>query len=74
VRVLDEGPGVALGERELIFRRFWRRDRSRSHGAGLGLAIVARIIEAHAGKIEVANRPTGGAVFSLTLPRFHPTN
>ncbi|MGD0142563.1 MAG: HAMP domain-containing sensor histidine kinase [Rhizomicrobium sp.] len=74
VRVLDEGPGVALGERELIFRRFWRRDRSRSHGAGLGLAIVARIIEAHAGKIEVANRPTGGAVFSLTLPRFHPAN
>ncbi len=74
VRVLDEGPGVAPTERELIFRRFWRRDRSRSHGAGLGLAIVARIVEAHAGKIDVVNRPTGGAVFSLTLPRFQRAN
>jgi signal transduction histidine kinase len=74
VRVLDEGPGVAPNERELIFRRFWRRDRSRSHGAGLGLAIVARIVEAHAGKIDVVNRPTGGAVFSLTLPRFQQAN
>jgi signal transduction histidine kinase len=74
VRVLDEGPGVAPNERELIFRRFWRRDRSRSHGAGLGLAIVARIVEAHAGKIDVVNRPTGGAVFSLTLPRFQTAN
>jgi signal transduction histidine kinase len=65
---------VAPNERELIFRRFWRRDRSRSHGAGLGLAIVARIVEAHAGKIDVVNRPTGGAVFSLTLPRFQQAN
>jgi signal transduction histidine kinase len=67
VSVSDEGPGVAPSERELIFRRFWRRDRARADGAGLGLAIVSRIVEAHAGKIEVSNRKGGGAVFSITL-------
>ncbi len=56
VSVSDEGPGVPASERELIFRRFWRRDRSRADGAGLGLAIVSRIVEAHAGQIEVSNR------------------
>ena len=66
VSVSDEGPGVAPAERELIFRRFWRRDRSRE-GAGLGLAIVSRIVEAHAGRVEVANRTGGGAMFSIRL-------
>jgi signal transduction histidine kinase len=65
VDVLDEGPGVAPSERELIFRRFWRRDRTRSDGAGLGLAIVARIVEAHAATISVTNRSTGGAKFCV---------
>jgi signal transduction histidine kinase len=64
VSVCDEGPGVAPSERELIFHRFWRRDRSR---AGLGLAIVSRIVEAHAGRIEVTNRASGGAMFSIRL-------
>jgi signal transduction histidine kinase len=72
VRVLDEGSGISANERELIFRRFWRRDRNRSHGAGLGLSIVARIVEAHAGKIDVANRPGGGAMFSLTFALLRP--
>jgi signal transduction histidine kinase len=67
VSVSDEGPGVAPAERELIFRRFWRRDRSRADGAGLGLAIVSRIVEAHAGRIEVSNRTGGGAIFSIRL-------
>lgn len=67
VTVSDEGPGISTVERELIFRRFWRRDRSRADGAGLGLAIVARIVEAHAGEIEVMNRPSGGAMFSIRL-------
>ena len=67
VRVLDEGPGVPEAERETIFRRFWRRDRSRSDSRGLGLAIVVRIAEAHGGRITVANRPQGGAQFTLQL-------
>ncbi len=65
LRVLDDGPGVPEAERELIFRRFWRRDRRRAGSAGLGLSIVARIVEAHQGAVSVENRPTGGASFSL---------
>jgi signal transduction histidine kinase len=69
LRVLDDGPGVPEGERELIFRRFWRRDRRRPGNAGLGLSIVSRIVEAHAGSIAVENRSGGGAVFSLHFAR-----
>ncbi|MGA7711738.1 MAG: HAMP domain-containing sensor histidine kinase [Rhizomicrobium sp.] len=67
VRVLDEGPGVREEDRELIFHRFWRQDRSHADGAGLGLAIVARVAQAHAGSINVEHRAGGGAVFSLDL-------
>ena len=67
VRVLDDGPGVADGERESIFRRFWRRDRTQSESRGLGLAIVARVAETHDGTVTVENRPTGGAAFTLRL-------
>ncbi|HEX3664419.1 MAG TPA: ATP-binding protein [Rhizomicrobium sp.] len=67
VSVSDRGTGIAPAERELIFRRFWRRDRSRADGAGLGLAIVSRIVEAHAGRVEVRNRPGGGAIFLIRL-------
>jgi signal transduction histidine kinase len=69
VRILDEGPGIKEDERELIFQRFWRRDRRRTEGAGLGLSIVRRIADTHAATISVENRPTGGAKFSLRFPR-----
>jgi signal transduction histidine kinase len=66
--VLDAGPGVPEGERELIFERFWRRDRQRGGGgAGLGLAIVARIAAAHGGSVGVQEAPGGGADFVLRL-------
>jgi signal transduction histidine kinase len=68
VRVLDAGPGIKE-ERELIFQRFWRRDRRRAGSAGLGLSIVQRIADAHAAVLSVENRPTGGAQFSLSLAR-----
>ncbi|MBV8650935.1 MAG: sensor histidine kinase, partial [Alphaproteobacteria bacterium] len=48
IDVMDEGPGVPEEARQQIFQRFWRADRRRS-GGGLGLAIVARIVEAHHG-------------------------
>jgi len=67
VRVLDDGPGVPDADRESIFRRFWRRDRTSGDSRGLGLAIVARVAEAHDGSVTVENRPEGGAVFSLHL-------
>ncbi|MGH8429378.1 MAG: sensor histidine kinase [Solimonas sp.] len=67
VRVIDDGPGVPEAERPSIFRRFWRRDRTQAESRGLGLAIVARVAEAHGGTIAVENRPVGGAVFTLSL-------
>lgn len=73
VKVLDDGPGVPAADREQIFQRFWRRDRADRARAGdsrgLGLAIVARVAEAHAGKIAVEERPGGGAAFTLQLRR-----
>jgi signal transduction histidine kinase len=67
VRVADDGPGVPEGERESIFRRFWRRDRTQAESRGLGLAIVARVAETHDGSVTVENRPGGGAVFTLRV-------
>ncbi len=69
VSVLDCGPGIRDGEREFLFRRFWRRDRRRAGGAGLGLAIVQRIAEVHGASVTVENRATGGARFSLRFAR-----
>ena len=57
VRVVDDGPGVPEAERESIFRRFWRRDRTQAESRGLGLAIVARVAETHDGSVTVENRP-----------------
>ena len=68
LRVVDDGPGVPVGERDQIFRRFWRRDRSRSGSAGLGLSIVARIAEMHGATVAVEDRPGAGAVFALRFP------
>jgi signal transduction histidine kinase len=67
VRVSDDGPGVPEADRERIFRRFWRRDRAKGDSRGLGLAIVARVAEAHDGTVSVDNAPDGGAVFTLRL-------
>jgi signal transduction histidine kinase len=65
VTVRDRGPGISDDERELIFRRFWRRDRNSQGSSGLGLSIVQRIAELHGASIEVERRVMGGAQFSL---------
>ncbi len=66
--VMDHGPGVPIGVRDQIFRRFWRGDRRRSGSAGLGLSIVARTAEMHEAAVAVVDRPGGGAVFTITFP------
>ncbi len=67
VRVFDNGPGVPETERELIFRRFWRRDQTKTDSRGIGLAIVARVAAVNDGTVTVARRSEGGAVFTLRL-------
>lgn len=71
VHVRDEGEGVPFANRELIFQRFWRREHRSAGGAGLGLSIVKKIMDAHGGVVTVQNRPNGGAEFTL---RFYPRN
>ncbi|NUM47553.1 MAG: HAMP domain-containing protein [Anaerolineales bacterium] len=69
--VRDTGPGIPEDSLPYLFERFYRGDRSRSRvegGTGLGLSIARRLADAHGGKLEAANYPTGGAVFTLTLP------
>jgi len=70
IEVLDCGPGVPQHMREKIFERFWRGESSKE-GAGLGLAIVRRIMRALRGDVSVADAPGGGAKFSLELPLFN---
>jgi signal transduction histidine kinase len=70
VSVLDQGAGVAEEERQLIFRRFWRRDRRKPGSTGLGLSIVQRIAELHSATIAVTNRDPNGACFSIKFVRF----
>ncbi len=65
VAVLDRGEGVPEAKRDVIFERFWRRDRRASGNAGLGLSIVKRIMDAHGGTVTVADAPGGGARFTL---------
>ena len=71
VEVRDHGPGLPAGTEDSVFERFWRaeggRERGRA-GAGLGLAIVAAIIDAHGGRASASNAAGGGAVFAFELP------
>lgn len=66
LRVEDRGAGIPPELHERIFQRFWRAERRKS-GSGLGLSIVREIMQAHGGRVEVGERPGGGAVFSLVF-------
>lgn len=67
--VRDHGPGIPADASERIFERFERLDRSRrGQGAGLGLSIVAGIVERHGGSIHVEDVAPHGAAFVVTLP------
>ncbi len=57
IDVSDHGPGVPHEDRERIFERFWRGKAAPSHGAGLGLAIVAEIMKAHGGSVRINAGP-----------------
>lgn len=73
--VADRGEGVEDADRDRIFERFSRgggRARHRTPGAGLGLAIVRTIVEAHGGRIELRETPGGGATFTIVLPVDQP--
>jgi two-component system, OmpR family, sensor kinase len=72
LEVGEHGPGLPTDRPDALFERFWRaeggRERGRA-GAGLGLAIVAAIVEAHGGRVQARNADGGGASFVVVLPR-----
>lgn len=73
--VADTGEGVADQDRERIFERFGRGSstrRTRSDGAGLGLAIASAIAAGHGGRTELRTTPGGGATFVIVLPTTPP--
>jgi signal transduction histidine kinase len=72
--VADEGPGIPEADLPRVFERFYRVEKARSRGnrdpggTGLGLAIVKHLVELHDGRVTAANRPQGGAIFTVELP------
>jgi len=72
IEVRDAGPGLAEEEREKVFEAFFRGRREpfqRVKGTGLGLSIVKEYVSAHGGSVDVRNVESGGACFSVRLPR-----
>jgi two-component system OmpR family sensor kinase len=71
IEVADTGPGMPSGDAARVFERLYRADASRSRrhgGAGLGLSIVAAIVQAHGGRCELWTAPGSGARFRVLLP------
>ena len=71
IAVSDEGEGIPKEERERVFNRFYRVDKSRSQavpGTGLGLAIAKHLTALHGGRIEIDSAPLRGATFRVLLP------
>ena len=64
----DTGSGIAIEDQPHIFDRFWQARLTRRTGAGLGLAIVNGIVEAHGGRVWVESTPGRGSTFFFTVP------
>ncbi|MEU0068310.1 HAMP domain-containing sensor histidine kinase [Streptomyces sp. NPDC006332] len=75
IEVLDSGPGIPADVLPHVFERFYKSDaaRTRTEGSGLGLAIAAENVRLHGGTVRAANRPEGGAVFTVELPLRGPS-
>lgn len=71
LKVTDSGPGIPPEAMPHIFDRFFRGDPLKHSvpGSGLGLSIVRRIAEIHGGNVSAENRPEGGALFRVEIPR-----
>src|SRR5690606_6240487 len=66
IRIADSGPGLPAGSED----RLWDPDfTTKARGTGLGLALVRQTIQAHGGEIRARTRETGGAEFTIVLPR-----
>lgn len=70
--IQDSGIGISEKDRPFVFERFYRADKSRNRntgGAGIGLAIVKSIVQAHNGAVDAESSEQGGSRFILLLPK-----
>ena len=75
IAVTDRGIGIAEGDQERVFERFYRADQARSRrtgGTGLGLAIVKHAVQRHGGEVRLWSRPGRGSTFTIRLPQIDP--
>jgi two-component system phosphate regulon sensor histidine kinase PhoR len=71
IEIADHGLGLAPGEKNRVFQKFYRAPSHEKHliaGTGLGLTLVAHIVAAHGGHVEVESTPGVGSRFSIFLP------
>ncbi len=71
IDVIDAGPGMPPDEAAHVFERFWRADKARTRvrgGSGLGMAIVAQIVEAHNGTVRFDSSVSDGSTVTVTFP------
>lgn len=71
IAVTDRGIGIAEGDQERVFERFYRADPARARrtgGTGLGLAIVKHAVQRHGGEVRLWSRPGRGSTFTIRLP------
>jgi len=69
--VIDRGSGIKAEHRAQIFNPFFT---TKKEGVGLGLAIVAKIVDEHGGKIAVESEPGKGSIFCVSLPLNRPSS
>ena len=67
--VTDSRAGIPEADLKNVFRPYWQAKKTAHMGAGLGLAIVRGIVEAHHGTVWAGNERGGGAVFTFTIPK-----
>jgi len=72
IAVTDRGIGIAEGEQDRVFERFYRADPARARrtgGSGLGLSIVKHAVQRHGGEVRLWSRPGRGSTFTIRLPQ-----
>ncbi|OFZ46905.1 MAG: hypothetical protein A2381_03655 [Bdellovibrionales bacterium RIFOXYB1_FULL_37_110] len=70
ISIKDSGPGLPRHNPNIVFEKFYREDKKKTGGSGIGLTIVKAIIELHDGTVEADNHPDGGAIFTIKIPAY----